>query len=91
MKHINCKVCGAPLEIEQHCPINTDELNAPWTGDYEAIAYTKMTHLEHQVSVARWSSHQNEPMTEKKRAKLESLVYENVGRVISTFPLVNEN
>ena len=63
---MNCDICGAPLFNSDVCPFDVSEDKAPWRGDYSAMSEGIMTHLQHQVSVARWLTHS--PRNQSKRA-----------------------
>jgi hypothetical protein len=76
-----CPDCGAPLE-DGDCPFNTDEMSAPWGGDYAAIAEGSMCHEAHQLSVARWTVHQPPGGIAAVRARFAEIARTRAGHAI---------
>jgi hypothetical protein len=76
-----CPDCGAPLDGAD-CPFDTDEMCAPWAGDYAAIADGSMSHEDHQLSVARWTVHQPPGGIQAVRARFAQIARDRAGHPI---------
>ena len=61
-----CAVCGALLKDKTAgCEFDGVEAQAPWLGDYDAMARGEMSHSDHQVVVARWVLHHHDSRSER--------------------------
>lgn len=53
-----CAVCGAPLEAASaSCPYDVPLDRAPGIGDPGAIAAGRLSHIDHELHIARWRIH----------------------------------
>lgn len=83
-----CNICGAPrADAEPTCPYDKPEEQAPWQGDYEAMAASKMTHDEHTLVVARWGLHNAASQSAKAMERFHSKVNAAWGREQQLFLL----
>jgi hypothetical protein len=64
------------------CPFDTDEMSAPWAGDYHAIAEGRMSHDDHKLSVARWTVHQPAGGIAAVREHFAELARKHAGKIV---------